>query len=379
MSTNKPRTIYKTDFTVANAKEKIFSDGWRTSSDVKFTKTGLCLDAHSNQLIELKKQFNLDSDGIEFSFIPKNIPICLRIERRVAENKNGFSSTAELQGNTIKIYNSALSYGDPPQKVLAESILPFAICQGNIYTIRLEHDVDTVSVSVFNADNSGRVEFASQGKGVDNAGRCWDYPRLCIMEGAAHILSFNYFTRLPHSPTLIIIGDSIVEGDTLRNQPAGSKARFAAQIAEATKGGAVIMGTAGEQATHFADNKLTLLQTAFSKAKYILLQHMTNDIDFSQWRIATDKIINAASAIGAQPIIGYMPPRAGREHLYANILDYIEKNQYRHIRFDRALTIKGQASQRDLSMFLPDGLHPNTKGHLNMYLQARLDAPYLFE
>jgi lysophospholipase L1-like esterase len=381
---NGMRTVYQADF-IEGVLPIAPSGEWRVNSYTdweNYIHSKSVRLTPSNDLasfIEWRQRLNMDQDMIGFTFRPILSDCCVRIERRVAEGWCGFSSTAEFDSGVLRIYNFTSKNGDHPKYVLAQKETDVRIVPGNNYTLTLEciGNSVTVMVSTDNGSNDS-LKFDTTDAKIGHPGRCWDYPRLYSIRGEIELISFQYCTRYHESPELLIIGDSIVEGDSLCSEVTNSSsARFAWLIVNKIASGA-ILGTAGEQATHFSDDKLTMLRLIFHSPRYALLQHMTNDTTFEKWRDATERIITTLNGMGTQPIIGFMPARLGRENMYRHILGYIAKNGYKCIRFDRALTLNGEGIERDPSLFLPDGLHPNSEGHYNMFLQAITDAPYLF-
>lgn len=330
--------------------------------------------------LQLTQRTHFDSDGVKWRVKLNDITSKVRIERRTAASLLGFSSTAELDNGTLRIYQSEMTASGNPTTVLASKTVGFTLIAGREYTLTLElfGEILTFTVTDTVTGQKDSLTYTSTGQGTNNAGRSWDYPRFYFASGDVKILQFDYFSRLPKSPKTVITGDSILEGDTIRNLTGGGYAnRWAGLLYKALQGDVVIMGSAGETSSGIIQ-KLPVINKAFKEPEYALLAHMVNDSDFTTWKNNTEQLIQAFVDKGTIPVICMMPMRSGREPFYDAVLDYVVKSPYKVIWFNRALTVNGDGKTVDTQYYTADNLHPNVAGHKRMFDQVKADLEEIF-
>ena len=330
--------------------------------------------------LQLTQRTNFNSDGVKWRIKLNDITSKVRVERRTAPSLLGFSSTAELDNGMLRIYQSEMSESVNSTTVLTSKAVGFALVTGREYTLTLESfgEILTFTINDTVTGQKDSLSFTSTGKGTNNAGRSWDYPRFYVASGDVKIFQFDYFSRLPESPKAIITGDSILEADTIRNLTGGGyENRWAGLLYAALQGDVVIMGSAGETSTGIVQ-KLPVIDKAFKEPEFALLTHMTNDTVFTAWRDNTIQLIQSFEAKEAIPIIGMMPMRAGREPFYDAVLDWVVKSPYKVIWFNRALTVNGDGKTVDAQYYTGDMLHPNVAGHARMFKQVQADLEEIF-
>lgn len=321
--------------------------------------------------LELNQSMHFDSDGIKWRVRIDDIASRIRLQRFHATQ----GSIVELDNGVLKIYDITGT------SVLAQKTIAFTLVVGREYNLSLEvfAEILTLRIGDTVSGEIDSVSYISTGKGTAYAGRAWNNPRIYNASGSFKVLQFDYFSKLPRSPKIVVLGDSILEGDTIRNESGGGYTRrWAGLLYEELKGDMAILGTAGETSTGII-SKLPIIEKAFREPEYVLLAHMTNDTTFATWQTNTEQLIAWAESIKAIPVICMMPMRAGREPFYDAVLDYVIKSPYKIIWFNKALTINGDGKTHDSQYYLADDLHPNVLGHAKMFEQSKVDLEEVFQ
>lgn len=332
-----------------------------------------------NTYMQFTQPMHFDCDGVKWKIRLKDKNSKIRVERRTSPMNVGFSSTVELDNCVMRIYQSAVSATEIPSTVIAEKATVLELGKGREYNLVLESFGEVLEFTIEDSVTGEKdtISYISTGKGVKNAGRCWDYPRFYVYKGCVEILQFDYFSNFPHSPKALLLGDSIMEGDTIRNLPGGGyNNRWAGMLYKKLNGNVAILGTAGETSSGII-RKLPVLDRAFKKPEYVFLAHMVNDYVFDVWKTNTEKVIQLFKRKGSTPIICMMPMRSGREEFYDAVLDYVEKCPYNVIYFNKALTVNSDGKTPDKKYYIGDKIHPNVLGHSKMFEQVLQDLDFI--
>ena len=331
--------------------------------------------------LQLTQRTHFDSDGTKYRIKLNDITSKVRVERRTAPSPLGFTSTAELDNGTLRIYKTETTASGIPTTVLTSKTVAFTLVAGREYNLTLENFAEVLTFTIADTVTgiTDSLSFTSTSTDVNaDAGRCWDYPRFYVYSGNVNILQFDYFSRLPRSPKSVITGDSILEADTIQNLVGGGYTnRWAGKLYTALNGDLVIMGTAGETSVGIVE-KIPVINKALKEPEYALLSHMTNDSNFATWKTNTETLISAFVAMGSIPVICMMPMRAGHELFYDAVLDYVVKCPYKVIWFNRAMTVGGDGKTHDSQYYIADDLHWNVAGHARAFLQVQADLAEIF-
>jgi lysophospholipase L1-like esterase len=361
-----------------------FTGTWELAGKGFFVKDGIvpAADITWQSYFYWKQSINLDNDSVSFKILLRDKRSVFRVARMASPSRPGFSSTAEFDGKTrnISLYQTVASINDIPDKVLVKRKISFDIFPDREYYCTLSCNAERVFFEIMDteANSAESIEFLSTGTGEKNPGRCWCYPVFYLHSGSVVIREFIYLSDMPASPKAVILGNSITEGDTLRNEVGGGyRNRWAGRLYDELGGNVAILGTAGETSSE-AIEKLPVIDRIFKKPEFALLAHFTNDHDFDTYYKNTSKLISLFKAKGAVPVICIFPRRRGREEFHRQVVSWAYKSNNKLVDFAEALTVNGDRETPDQKYYLPDMLHPNVLGHRRMFERIKIDLPELF-
>ena len=347
------------------------------------TTNGIRMAAKSDwsNYLRLKQRMNLDSDGTKWRIKLVDKTSQLVIERRCSDTRKGFSTIVALDNGILKLYQTEKTETGVPSTVIAQKKLSMNLEDNREYVFTLECFAENIYFTIADTVTGNRetLSYCSTSKGTVNAGRCWDYPTVRLLSGSATILDFTYFSRLPKSPRVVMLGDSLTEADTIRNEIGGGYTnRWSWLVSKACGYNAVILGTAGEKSTEFK-NKINWLTNILDKPQYVFIGHMSNDSDFNTWKTNTESLITKVKEMGAIPIIIMFPMRTGRESFYDSVLEYVNNCDYKVVWLNRALTQNGDGKTKIAKYFLSDDLHWTVAGHKRAFEQFKVDLEEIFQ
>lgn len=197
------------------------------------------------------------------------------------------------------------------------------------------------------------------------------------VSGGVNVNSFRNFSLEPHKCRLLIIGDSFVEGASVF---ANQAERYCMKIKETLNGSCAISGFGGARTEQVADFYESYCKTLFVP-DYVLLACGTNNLDYSTWLIAEQKLIASVRAAGSIPILVTITPRLDTDNsefikrTNAWIRDY--SNEL-YIDINRITTLDFDGKTMNEKLFCDDKVHPLPLAHDLIFKRALLDVSEVF-
>lgn len=324
----------------------------------------------------LNQYTNFDTDTIKFQIQLNDITSKFRIAR-IARPISVKTTTVEYDNGVIKLYGVSKEFGFlTVSSVLISKTLTMSLVNGRTYTFTLENFGFVIRFKIAD-DISGEVEQIEWDcTNQASAGLCMDYPLISLANGNITVKQFDYLSRYSRSPKVIIIGDSVVEGITIKDD-GGWRVRWAQKVYDALNGDCAILAVGGESTETFI-SKLPILKRKFYRPSYVFLELMSNDTDFNAWKTNTEILIDWAESIGATPVLCMMQKTKMALDFYNSVLNYVINTKYIVINFYKGMTKNGDGVTNIDSLFLSDHIHPNQSGHARMFKQVQTDIPEIF-
>ena len=222
-------------------------------------------------------------------------------------------------------------------------------------------------------DDTSVLEFEQQVN--ETIGRLFEKP---FVFSDSVVKIYNYTINVNIKDVfLYITGDSITEGAGATNNANA----YAYKIAEAVgQDRCIVSGRSGGN----IDNVLAKIESEVSvlKPKYTMI---TIGINGGNTTAKLKKIIDRCKEIGTTLILNHTPATTLRIDDYKPINETIDNviKSYSYaipcIKFDVATSNNRNLDLGpDTTMLSSDGLHPSDKGHNAMYIQSKIDAPFLY-
>jgi len=298
---------------------------------------------------------------------------------RLSNQKKGTVAEVDFSARKLKLYSELVAPGLTPVTVVAQTEIRFPAVAGRTYKLILQKISEHYRVTFYDTvtQEMTEINYLDTGK-TPSSGKCWNFPGLIFRAGNIQLLDYTFSSGLPKSPKVLVVGDSIADGDAIRVQPNGGyQNRWAGLLAKALAYNVTIMARGGETSSQVND-KLPLLTSMLGNPEYVIYAIGTNDSSFETWQTNYLKFKAVFEAKGAEVIPATLFPRIGRELFCTAVNEYIKKSGSRFLDFNQALTSKGDGITRNEVLLLPDKLHPLPTGHLKMFNQLKIDLPDLF-
>ncbi|SEG31797.1 SGNH/GDSL hydrolase family protein [Flavobacterium urumqiense] len=175
---------------------------------------------------------------------------------------------------------------------------------------------------------------------------------------------------------LLIVGDSITEGDVLTFSNGISK-RFVDFIKDDLVGKVLISGRHG-------GNINGVTEKVNTESNILLPQYQMITIGTNGSNTLTNltNLVRNLKAKGITPILNTIPLKTtdtSQSSINTTILQVVANENIGCVRFDIATAISNDPVNGCNTSLFADTVHPNQSGHLEMYKRVKLDAPYLFE
>jgi len=190
-------------------------------------------------------------------------------------------------------------------------------------------------------------------------------PGVMHLAGAAKWEWLNFAHNTPRNCRAVMIGDSNGERE-------GSWVFQLDQV----HGGFVNAARAGETSTDMASRLSDLTDL---RPQFAIMAMGTNDGDIAVWRSNAQRFIDAANAIGAEPILVIPPPQVAKQALMTAISSDITGyffGRYRYIDFLGALSNNNDRLTWNPAL-AADTLHMNAAGQTRALAQAIASVPEL--
>lgn len=323
------------------------------------------------------KLFTPDEDMVWGKFVINTATSIFSIAR-FSSQAYGTVAEIDLTAMRINLYSEYTSIGATPSSVVSFIPITITITAGQEYIVTLKKISEVYYVRLTNTVNGTYNELSYNAVGSTSVGKCWNGHGVIFRSGSIKVLEFNYSTSLPNSPKVLLIGDSITDGDTIRNEQGGGYTnRYAGLIETALDQNMTIIGRGGETSSD-VNNKLSFYTSLLDKPQYVIYAIGINDTSFSTWQTNFLAFKSAFEAKGAEVIPITLFPRTGREAFCTQVTNYVLTYGGRYVDWAKAMTTNGDRTTRDSSFFLADNLHPNPYGHKRLYKQHITDLPDIF-
>jgi len=324
-----------------------------------------------NTIIEYDQHSNLDSFVTLFKFdMVAPSEVLLTNYHKKLSTLGGHVVGFDLVNGVIKLYEQEVK-GTMPTNVLKQESIPFTIKNAETI-VRYERNADQEKITLVNAENSFSFEYDGT-TSVDSTGQGYDKFGLVFLSGDIVVKEANYSSQLPAEPDVLIIGDSIVNGDTIRSLVGGgSSNRWAGIVSINTLTAITSLG--GNTVLDIARDLNFYL--GLFKPKKCIYGAGINTSNFSQYTTNVDAFITACNNAGVEPILQTLHPRADRVQYCEDVSNWVKEKGVRYIDFRKVLTVDGLGVTNNSSLFLGDNLHPNVAGHLAMSKEVILTLEF---
>jgi len=261
-----------------------------------------------------------------------------------------------------------------PGKTMA---LGFALVAGREYLLDVIKQRMKATVTLRDSVTGATVTMeAGPGFGA-LGGRQWGRAGISLITGNVKVLSFDCEVPCPSAPHAIIIGDSNTEGSALG---ADYSRAWGYQIEDARGDNRVLVAARGGATSTNILGHLAADLTPY-RPRYVVPHTGANDGAVDTWAASMGQVVVAILATGATPVFGTLLPNDGAVEKTTAINDIIRNGYfgpYPFIDFSLACSNEGDMTTWNPA-FRADALHANAAGQDRMVLQARIDAPFLFD
>ena len=338
--------------------------GWTNDGGFTFSANGAQSPGVGGitKSLEYKQYSNLDSDVTAFR-IEMNTASSIYLTRYFSKypTSGGHIVLFDFVNKKVILYASAVA-GTVPTTILKQFDIPYDFVAGNyLLSYWRWGEIERYIISgagqnlVFEYD--ARTATESTGRGYDNYG-------IICNSGNFIVKSATFASQMAVKPDILVIGDSIANGDTIRTQAGGGyKNRWAGLLSADTLVSIVALG--GNTSTDI--NRDLSFYTSIFEPKKVIYAIGTNDSSMSVWQANCEAFITAWEAKGAEVILTTLFPRDGREAFCEQVSEYVKNSGHRYIDWRMAMTVNGLGTTRKPGLFLSDNLHPNPAGHKVMY------------
>src|SRR5690606_13155675 len=320
------------------------------------------------------RRWNMDRDHSEAYIVINNINSVFSFMRT---SDQGGGTVFEYNGpsESINIYSLAALGGTPGSPALTEPI-PFNIVPDRVYKMIMRKESEVYYFDFIDTVTLDNISIMHDSVGNTSVGKMRNGNGFVFISGDIRVLSSYQGSISPKSPIVQIVGDSITDGDTIRNIPGGGYTnRWAGLLSTALDGDITIFARGGESTTD-VNGKLQDIYSFMQNPQFIIYALGMNDSDLNTYISNFNNFKETFSGVEVIPVTLF--PRTGRESFNLAVSNWIKLQGTRYFDWRKALTVDGLGIERDASLFLDDNLHPNVAGHLRLFNQLKADVPELF-
>ncbi|WP_419867920.1 SGNH/GDSL hydrolase family protein [Chryseobacterium sp. CT-SW4] len=322
-----------------------------TAEGLVSTSTGI------NTYAEYQQYSNLDSFSSSFKFKLTSLGVVLLTNHHKKNTLPGHTVTFDFINKNVRI-NQAINRNVVPTTILKTFKMSFNPTVGETEIIYVRNGMKEKYI-IKNSGYEDVFEYDTQGSG-GTTGAGYDRFGITCYSGAITVLEAFYGSNLPAEPDVLILGDSIVNGDTIRTLDSDSMGkRWAGRIAGKTLTSIVSLG-GNTTADFIRDNPFYL---SLFRPKKVIFGFGINDTNYSNSISNIETLKAAWEGVGAEVILITLHPRADRLQYCADFSDYVKNSNMRYIDYRKVLTINGEGTVLNTSLLLSDNLHPNILGH----------------
>ena len=295
----------------------------------------------------------------------------------------GFGGTigeVDFKNQKLKFYQMWTSEKTPPDLCKQISIKP-NFFQSQEYEVSLGKTDGLTTLTLQNLNTNEFVTLENDnGLSLESSkytGKQIGSPGILFLEGNILIKQFEFISPISKFPTIAVLGDSLVEGESLRGKPNDYDNRWCAKLFEKFGGNVLISGRGGENSSGIL--KRLEVDVGLFKPKIVLLLIGLGDFNYEQFCLNYDAIIEYILNNKAIPILCTIPPRPEHSfHFREAVNNKIKSYNLPIIHIDKVLSQNNDGHTVNPLLVEDDLIHPNVLGHQLMYEQLFLDVPQLF-
>lgn len=348
-------TLYEADLSKGIPVDFVNMGGWiKTDSGITSTATGL------NNYLMLNRQYSANTRKLSVRVnFGKDTRFTLFTPEIDHFHHWGTMIQVDVQSGLLKIYKAFnVDVGGYPD-VLASHTYPFIA--GRDYNIEmLSEPTDNKFIIV--DDVTGKSDTTALPR--LSSGLIRDVFAFATESGTPPTVKLlRVSTRYKKNAKILFIGDSITEG-------------FASSPATFSQNGRSIISGRSAGIVSGVQNRV-LSEIAVLHPKYVSILIGTNDFN------TVDNLTQLCKSIlklGIIPILNNIPWKVPASVVKQNqdIATVRKDLKLKGAAFDAATSINGLNARQDLSLFNPDGVHPNELGLQKMFEQFKHDVPGIF-
>lgn len=350
----------------SNFKNNNIPSGW-SNNGYTSTNAGLEVSVSNGATthIEYDQYSNLDSFITMFRLNMKiaSSVIITNYHKKLSTSA-GHVVGFDMINKKLTIYQ-ATNRGVLPSIILKQDTIPFNFTPGRTI-VKYERNAMIEYYTIINGINSYTMGYNTQ-LDTRSTGQGYDHFGLMFLSGDIVVENACYSSQLNQEPDILVVGDSICNGDTIRAlNGGGENNRWVGLLSQKTS---VSLWSLGGNTVDDINRDLDFILSMF-KPKKVIYGVGINDSSFSNFTTKCTTFINKVIAIGAEPILQTLFPRDGRVQYCEDVSNWIKNSNYRYIDFRAKMTINGDGVTRRAELFLSDNLHPNVLGHKEMGEEA---------
>lgn len=253
-----------------------------------------------------------------------------------------------------------------PSVILKQETISFDFKPGETL-IKYTRNAMLESYTIANGSGSFTMEYNTQTDARPTAGG-YDKFGLVFLQGNVIVTNAWYSTQMNIRPDWLILGDSIVNGDTVRTLVGGGmNGRWAGILSQHLD---VAIWSLGGNTVGDIIRDIDFVYSIFKPKKGVIFAVGINDSVLSTYANAAQIFIEKTKVIGCEPILITLFPRDGRAQYCTDMSNWVKNSGCRYIDFRRRMTVDGLGVNRRQELYLTDNLHPNVTGHSEMAEEA---------
>lgn len=336
--------------------------------------------------------FEVNDANSFFSIGTKGLSILNELRVR---NDNG-SALFEIYAGS----GGADTYEPDSPRVVISRIMSFALVAGNVYKLgmrkfenetynNVEHMDGVVYYIQSYADNVLYEEFVprdtTRHEDIRNGitASCKGVQFVSLKVGDVTVdnifVSSEYDTRAK----AIILGDSIVDGDTLigtdTSTGCGQKNKYACLLQSAIGMNSFVIAGKGGDSMSQGSIPYLMKEVELFAPGYCILAFGANHSTFDGFKTNMEFFCSWLVSIGVTPILETVCPASGRSaELIAQMSNWVRNSGYRYVDLNKAVTVDGLGVTWIDGYVNADGTHPTVLGHSAIFETFQRELPELF-
>jgi len=294
----------------------------------------------------------------------------------------GFGGTigeVDFKNQNLKFYQMWTREKTPPS-LCKQLVIKPDFFQGQEYEILLEKDCGLSVLTIYNLKNGEFVSLKNDNAlSLDRSkytGKQIGSPGFLFLEGNILIKQFEFLSPIAKFPKIAVLGDSLVEGESLRGSSGGYDNRWCSKLFEYFGSDVLISGRGGEASSGLL-RRLDIDISMF-KPKNVIICIGLGDFNYNHFCSNYDMIIDYVIRNQVYPILCTVPPRPEHNNFFREALNnHIKSYKFPVIHLDKVLTINNDGHTPNTFLLENDLIHPNKLGHQLIYKRLFVDIPQL--